>query len=193
MPDEPRVADWSPSDFFDYLHLLARLHLDDRLRGKLDPADLVQETLLKAHQHQSDCRGTSQRERAAWLRRILANTLTDLARRYLQGDRRNVNLEESLHQSSARLEDQLSGAAIPPDVQAQKHESLVWLAQGLASLPEEQRQALEMRHLQGLGLAEIAQRMDRSRASVAGLLRRGLEALRELGEPGASSPGGESR
>src|SRR5258705_515751 len=98
--------------FRDYLCLLARLHLDARLRGKLDPSDIAQEVLLKAHRHQEDCRGESEPERLAWLRQILAHTLTDAVRRFLQSEQRNVGREQSLEHivsaSSARLEGWLS-------------------------------------------------------------------------------------
>src|SRR5262245_58232601 len=70
-----------------YLALLARLHLDERVRGKLDPSDVVQQTLLKAHQARGQFRGATDAEQAAWLRRILARTLTD-ATRALARDKR---------------------------------------------------------------------------------------------------------
>jgi RNA polymerase sigma-70 factor (ECF subfamily) len=179
MADDAPVPGWCVERFRDYLRLLARLQLDERLRGKLDPSDVVQEALLKAHQAQAQCRGATDAERAAWLRQVLANTLADAARRYLGADKRNVELERSLQESSARLERLLADNRSTPEEQAQGQEQLARLAEGLAALPDDQRQAVEMRHLQGVPVGEIARKMGRTRAAVAGLLRRGLDGLRQ--------------
>jgi RNA polymerase sigma-70 factor (ECF subfamily) len=59
----------------------------------------------------------------------------------------------------------------------------VRLADSLARLPGDQRRAVELRHLQGLSLIEVGRTMNRTVAAVAGLLQRGLRALRnDLGE-----------
>src|SRR6202453_4793683 len=81
--------------FRRYLEVLARLHLDSRLCGKLDPADIVQQTLLRACAALPDLRGQSPESLAAWLRKILARTLADTVKHYHR-DRRDVNLERSL-------------------------------------------------------------------------------------------------
>ncbi len=171
----------SLASFRGYLRLLARCQLDRRLRGKLDPSDLVQLTLLKAHEARSEFRGTTVAERAAWLRQILANTLANAVREFTRA-KRDVALERSLeaalHESSARLELWLASGEPPPGWAAERNELLLQLAAALERLPELQQEVVVLRHCQGWSVADIAAHVGRSRAAVASLLRRGLDALR---------------
>jgi RNA polymerase sigma-70 factor (ECF subfamily) len=172
-------------DYREYLHLLARLQLDARLRGKLDASDVVQQTLIKAHENREQFRGQTAGEEAAWLRRILANTLIDAARKFQREVNLEQQLEKAVHESSARLEAWLAADQSSPSEVAVRHEQLLGLARALASLPEEQRLVVELHHLRDASVADIAAQLGRSEASVAGLLRRGLQKLREiLGTPG---------
>jgi RNA polymerase sigma-70 factor, ECF subfamily len=164
----------------DYLRLLARLQLDARLQGKLDPSDVVQETLLKAQEHLDQFRGRSDAELAAWLRRILANTLTDALRKFQHELRLGRSLVDALDESSARLEGWLADPSLSPGDQAVRGEQLLRLAEALGRLPEDQRQAVELRYLKEHSPPEVARLLGRSDAAVAGLLRRGLRKLREL-------------
>ncbi len=166
-----------------YLRLLAGLQLDPRLKGKLDPSDIVQETLLKAHQAQDQFQGRSEAEMAAWLRTILANTLTDALRRYQTGGRditQEQSLQAALEASSMRLEAWLVADQASPHEDAVRQEQLLHLAEALTQLPEDQRLAVELRHLKGCKVAEVAQEMNRSKEAVAKLLLRGVARLREL-------------
>ena len=168
----------------DYLRLLAGVQLDARLRGKLDPSDVVQETLARAHEKGEQFRGRTEAERAAWLRQILANQLAAAVRRYLDAGKRDARRERSLsvavEDSSARLEALLAADQPSPSQQAVRHEELRRLAEALARLPEDQRQAVELHHLHGLPVEEVARTLGRSQAAAGGLLRRGLKRLREL-------------
>ncbi|MBY0522904.1 MAG: sigma-70 family RNA polymerase sigma factor [Gemmataceae bacterium] len=164
----------------EYLRLLARLQLDPRLRGKLDPSDVVQETLIKAQQNLDQFRGTTDGELAAWLRRILANHLIDAGRKYQREMVLNRSVIETLDESSARLEAWLAADASSPSEQLGRQEQLLSLAQALAQLPEDQRSAIEWHHLKDCSVAEVAALMEKTEAAVAGLLRRGLKKLREL-------------
>jgi RNA polymerase sigma-70 factor (ECF subfamily) len=181
MAHEAPGPDRPLEDYREYLRLLARLQLDPRLRSQLDPSDLVQETLLKAHARRDQFRGKTEAERAAWLRTILANTLTDAVRKLgREASAGTHSLEALVEESSARLEKLLESDGSAPGSRLVRQEQLLRLADALAQLPEEQRTAVELRHLQGYSVPAISELTGRSTASVAGLLRRGLKRLRRI-------------
>src|SRR5579863_1727515 len=70
-------------DFRAYLRLLARLQLDAELCGKVDLSGVVQQTLLEAHQFLSERPPVEPADLPPLLRRLLANNLTDEARKAL--------------------------------------------------------------------------------------------------------------
>ncbi len=177
-PDSKRLE-----QFRAYLAVLARSQVDDRLRGKIDLSGVVQQTLWEAHRSCERFAGRSEAEVAAWLRRALANNLTDEVRRLAVGKRdlsRERSLEAALEQSSARLEAWLAAEQSSPSQRLQKQEQAVRLAAALEKLPENQRRAVELRHLNGQSLAEVAAALGCSKAAVVGLLHRGVHTLREL-------------
>jgi RNA polymerase sigma-70 factor (ECF subfamily) len=167
--------------FREYLRLLARLQLGPRLQGKFDPSDVVQQTLLEAYAKRDQFRG-GEPEIAAWLRQILAHNLADTLRAFDQAKRdagRERSLEVAIQESSARLGAWLAAEQSSPSQRVQRHEDAVRLAEALAQLPEDNREALVLHYCESLPLAEIARRMHRTTASIAGLLKRGLKQLRE--------------
>ena len=169
--------------FRDYLLVLARVQLGPASRTKLEASDVVQQTLLEAHRKRDQFRGGSEAEMAGWLRAILAHTLADGLRRYQAGARdvgQERSLQAALEESSSRLEAWLVADQSPPPEQAARQEQLHRLAEALAQLPEDQRRAVELRHLRGGTVGEVAEQMGRSKEAVAKLLLRGVARLRQL-------------
>src|SRR5262249_39633086 len=90
----------------EYLHLLARLQLDTRLRSKLDSSDIVQQTLLRAYQGLDAFHGRSVTELIAWLRTILAHTVANELWRFRRGKREGAmgrSIEAAVEDWSVRL------------------------------------------------------------------------------------------
>jgi RNA polymerase sigma-70 factor (ECF subfamily) len=169
--------------FRAYLRLLAQLQFPLILQAKLDPSDLVQQTLLRAHEAREQFRGTTVGEQTAWLRQIFVNTLANAVRDHRRAGR-DVALEQSLNRSSVRLEAWLAGDHTPPVEAACRNEQFLRLADRLAELPEVQREVLLLRYCEGWSVGAIADHLGRTRPSVASLLRRGLAELRGLFQGG---------
>jgi len=186
--DQPTATDGPDLERYrEYLRTLPRLQIDDRLRGKLDPSGVVQQTLLEAHQARESLRGLSEPQLAAWLHRALANNLADEVRRLgarVRDVARERSLARAVDESSARLEVLLAADQTSPSQRAARQEDLLRLAEALARLPEDQRAAVELHHLEGRTLAETAEALGRTRSAVASLVFRGLRNLRQMLDEG---------
>jgi RNA polymerase sigma-70 factor (ECF subfamily) len=165
-----------------YLTLLSRVQIDPRLQGKLDLSGVVQQTLLEAHLARDRIADWNEAQQAAWLRRMLANNLTDEVRK-LRTEGRDVHREQafsaSLDASSARLEAWLIAEQSSPSEQVQRKETSLQLAEALEKLQPDAREALVLQHWHGWTLAQIAAHLNRTPGAVAGLIHRGLQQLKK--------------
>jgi RNA polymerase sigma-70 factor (ECF subfamily) len=174
--------DSAVEQFRSYLMLLARMQLAVRLQHKVEASDIVQQTLLEALGKRLQFTGDRDAF-MAWLRTALANNIRDAIRRVRRQKRdvyREQSLDAALEQSSARLGACLAATQSSPSNQAVRSEELLRLSDALLELPEAQRDAVVLHHLQGWTLAEVATHLGRTDAAIAGLLHRGLRKLREL-------------
>jgi RNA polymerase sigma-70 factor (ECF subfamily) len=175
-------ADWGPERFRSYLLLLAQVRLDPMVRARLGASDVVQQTLLEAHRDLAQFRGRTVGQQAAWLRQILARNLANVVRDERR-DKRDVARDQpllaALDQSASRLESWLAAEQSSPSQQVERHERAVRLAEALAALPENQREAVVLRNWDGCSLTEIGKRLGCTTAAVTGLLHRGLRNLRK--------------
>lgn len=169
--------------FRPLLSLLVRTKVDRKLVGKVDLSGIVQQTLLDAFQSREKLTERSDQEVSAWLRRSLANNLIDEVRRVHAWGRNpvaEVSIEAALGDSSAHFDHFLAHSDLCPQEQFQALEQQLKLAERLQLLPEPQRRAIELHRLQERSLEETADELQRSKAAVAGLLRRGMRQLRDL-------------
>jgi RNA polymerase sigma-70 factor, ECF subfamily len=180
---DPAAGDTLLQHYEPWLRLLARLQLESRFRSKFDPSDVVQQAMLEAVRAFPKFRGRTEGEFTAWLRQILSHALAHEIRRYAGTAKRDVArevpLEQELTQTSQRLGDVLAATGTSPSQQVAKRERAVLLADVLERLPEDFREVIILRNLEGLPHEEVARRMGRSPGAVRMLWVRALAQLRE--------------
>jgi RNA polymerase sigma-70 factor (ECF subfamily) len=147
-------------------------------------SDLLQESLLHAAQHVRQFEGTSEEQWRAWLGRIAEREVLRQRRVHLDAEMRTVAREQALaaegsRSSEAGLLPQLAGEQSTPSVAAMRNERAAVLAEALTRLPEDYRQVVLLRNLEGLDFPEVAQRMNRSDGAVRVLWVRALKRLRD--------------
>jgi len=170
------------SNYRTYIVFLARTQLHRHMQQKVDPSDIAQDVFMAAHRNVAEFLGQSAEEFAAWLRGILSNILSMHLRKYLGTQKRDLRMERQLDQSLANasgfLQSNVASNVTSPSQHFARNEAFLQLAAALEALPEDYRQAIILRHLEGFSFAEVAKLMGRSVDSVEKLWVRGLAKLR---------------
>ena len=171
------------------LSILADTQIGQRLRVRVSPSDIVQETMLAAHRDFQKFRGCTEREFMAWLRQVLINTIHRTVDTHLKAKRRDVRREVSIEvlgkmdQSAIDFLQAFADRGPSPSEPLREREAAVALADQLAKLRPQYREVIVLRNLQGLSFQEVAQRMDRSTNAVRMLWLRAIEKFKHVYQP----------
>ncbi len=161
--------------FRPQLRQWARRRIEGKIRARIDESDIAQQSCLSALRNFDQFEGSELGEFLAWLRQIHEQNVRDAVRDHAVYQKRAVWREsddaEALEAAPTELDS--------PSRHAMREERAARIARALETLPEGQREAVRLRHLEGCSLAEIARRLDRTEAATAGLLKRGLAKLRQ--------------
>jgi RNA polymerase sigma-70 factor (ECF subfamily) len=163
------------------LRLIAEQMIGSGLRRREDASDIVQRTVLEAYAAFAQFHGGTEAEFSAWLKQILRHNVTNLVRdnRAAKRDVRREKYLDAAQDSCSITWLQPAGRGTTPSQRVIKAEAALNLAHAIDDLPEQQRNAVRMRHLEGRSIDEIAAELQKTPAAVAGLIRRGLQELRE--------------
>ncbi|WP_437673171.1 RNA polymerase sigma factor [Sorangium sp. So ce131] len=153
----------------------AALRLKDVRSRALRPSDVAQEASLRAFEKFSTFTGITKAEWLSWLHSVLRNYALQALRDEKRGKRDG--------RRTTPLDGCLEAMAVPtpqqsPSQEMMREEQLTELLAQIYELPDDQGEAIYLCHLRDFPVAEVAQRMGKTEAAVAGLLRRGLKALR---------------
>ena len=167
---------------------IIHFRLDERLRGRVDEDDLLQEAYLDAAGRLShfEDQGGGLSSAFLWLRMIVYQTLRDVHRRHLGTQRRNVGREESIHArhspqaTSISIASGLLGQLTSPSQAAIRAELSDQLQAVLAEMDPTDREVLALRHFEELTNSEVADvlRIEQKAASMRYV--RALERLKRI-------------
>jgi RNA polymerase sigma-70 factor (ECF subfamily) len=171
-----------------FLRRLAARELPLRLQSRVDPSDIVQESLLEAWDARATFLGSSEPQLKAWLCSILQHNVQDLIRRHVKAGKRAVGEERSLDElrsSGPRQPKAIVADELSPRARLIRRESLDRLAGSLENLPSRQREAVQLWYFERCSLAQLAGRLKLTENAAAQLLHRAVTKIRrQYQDPG---------
>ncbi len=168
------------------LKRMVRLRLDPRIRGRVDPSDVVQDAYLEASRKLEDYFRQPTLPFFLWLRLVTGQKLCLAHRQHLGVQARNAGREISLHHgaypeaSSAALAAQLLGRLTAPSKAAMKAELRLRIQEALNRLEPVDREVLALRHFEQLSNSEVALVLGVKETTACNRYVRALERLRGM-------------
>jgi RNA polymerase sigma-70 factor, ECF subfamily len=164
---------------------MVAFRMDPRLRGRVDPADVVQDAFAEASAHRADYFRLTDTPLFVWLRGVVSNKLLEVHRHHLGTGRRDAKREQPLDaphgpDTSAALCAHMTAGLTRPSVAAARGEVRTRLAAALDAMDPTDREVLALRHFEQLSSAEAAQVLGIQERAAAKRYLRALERLRGI-------------
>lgn len=171
---------------WERLQRMVHFRLDQRLRGRVDPDDILQEAYLAARQRIDSFAAEKTTSVFVWLRLIVGQTMIDVHRRHLGSKMRDANQEVSLQRfaspmaSSASMSMHLLGGMTSPSQAAMKAEIAGMLDRILADMEPMDREILVLRHFEELTNKEVSDLLGIQRSTASNRYVRALQKLKVI-------------
>jgi RNA polymerase sigma-70 factor (ECF subfamily) len=165
--------------------------LDDRLTARVDPSDVVQDTLVLASRHLTDYLSDPALPFYPWLRQIAWNRLDALRRQHIGASKRSIEQERPWGisgSSTAQLADHLASRESGPLRRVMREEMRSRVRAALAKLADPDREILVLRHVEQLSYADSAAVLGISETAARQRHVRALRRMRGLLDEHASGP-----
>lgn len=164
------------------LRRMVRLRMDQRVQGRIDASDVIQEAFVEAAQRIDEYRQQKDVSPFVWLRFLTAQKLVQLQRRHLGVQGRAVQREIRPgggvpNATSAVLAAQLVGNLTSPSRAFAKEEQRMQVQEALDSLDVIDREVIALRHFEQLSNAEVAEVLELAPDTA---YKRYIRALRRL-------------
>ena len=169
----------------DRLRQMVAVRIDPRLARRVDPSDVVQETLAVADKRLDKYLAEQPIAYYPWLRSLAWNQLIDMHRRHVHAQRRSVEREQpwelAMSDASAMLlAERLPGPTSTPSQHLLRAEIQRRVKQLLAEMSPADREIIVMRHLEGMSVREVAAVLELPEGTVKSRHFRALESLRRV-------------
>jgi len=167
--------------YHDRLSASISRRLPARLRGTVATEDIVQDTYIRVFRRISTFTPKGPESFYRWLLTIARNRLIDVQRRHgaaKRGDGAAGARSPDYASSMVQLLELVAVDDRTPSRSAARHEGILAVQVALAGLKDDYRQAIEMRHIQGLSVAQTAAKLGRTERAVQMLCQRGLKRLK---------------
>lgn len=165
----------------DWIRRVVDIRLDQRLRPRIDPSDVVQDIQLEVSQRIEDYLVRNPMPFRLWLRQTASDKLVDLHRKHIDAEMRSVKKEIMLPQdSSLMLFQHLLGEHHPPDQRLLEEELLDRVHRAVNNLSEMDREILVLRFFEGLENEEVTQILQLKPATACKRYGRALRRLTEI-------------
>ena len=161
------------------------MRLDRRMRGRVDPEDVIQETYLAAVQRLDSYAKQEDLGPYLWIRLLTLQTLTDVHRRHMGAKMRRADQEVSLFRglptaSSRALSRQFLASFTSPSQAILKEEARTLLIESLDAMDPVDREVLLLRHFEELSNNEVAQLLGLKKSAASNRYIRALTRLKTI-------------